>query len=833
MTGTSKQIRAILLVTIMLLSGVAAGATLTGSVAAQESTDSTDAPQYNLEFNGGDIYAFGSPGPTDQTLTDVFDEDLEGFNGSIYAFDSADGSWTAVSGSDSVDVNALDAYVLTLDDGESASATINISQTEPAQTAQLGLSEGFNFITPTRAAGVDNNAFRVTQDAFTVQNPFAQPSVSPGDEGDFAAAEIGQQDTYRVNPFAGYFVSASGGLALSDVNTGMTQSEADDALGVTDIGPAEFVVQDLTPTDETVDEDQEFDVSANITNDGQLTDEQDIELRLEPDGDAVASQTVELVADESQTVTFENVSVDDPGEYNHTIASENSSVTGDLTVEEPEPASFTVTDFNPSEATVDVGEEFDVGAQIINDGDQSGEQDIELRLEPDGEPIANQTVQLDGAGSEIVAFENVSVDEAGEYNHTIASENDSESGNLTVEEVEPANFVVDALSPYETTVDVDEEFDISAEIYNTGDESGEQDIELRLEPDGDVVDNQTVAVAAGENETVTFENVSVDTAGEYNHTIASNDTTQSGNLTVVDPAFFEVSNLSPVDATVDEGEDFDVSADIENTGSEEATQDITLLLEPDATESTATEPAVTLAGGANETVVFENVSVDETGDYNHTVASGDDSATGNLSVVDTTVDIFEYTAENNDAQNITVTVWASEQLSDLTVSDDDGNSVSGVGTDGFNETVYDDGTHKYEATYDAGADGDYTVTLDSASDTNSNTDSNTGLSDSVSIDTTVETTSLTATNDNAQEITVTVEADEQLSDLSASDDSSNSVSGVGTDFTETDNGDGTYTYEATYNAGADGDYTVTLDSASDTNSNTDSNTGLSDSVIVT
>ena len=61
----------------------------------------------------------------------------------------------------------------------------------------------------------------------------------------------------------------------------------------------------------------------------------------------------------------------------------------------------------------------------------------------------------------------------------------------------------------------------------------------------------------------------------------------------------------------------------------------------------------------------------------------------------------------------------------------------------------------------------------------------------------------------------------------------NSVSGVGTDFTETDNGDGTYTYEATYDAGATGDYTVTLDSASDTNSNTDSSTGLSDSVIVT
>jgi hypothetical protein len=103
----------------------------------------------------------------------------------------------------------------------------------------------------------------------------------------------------------------------------------------------------------------------------------------------------------------------------------------------------------------------------------------------------------------------------------------------------------------------------------------------------------------------------------------------------------------------------------------------------------------------------------------------------------------------------------------------------------------------------------------------------------VTVDTTVETTSLTASNDNAQEITVTVEADEQLSDLSASDGDGNSVSGVGADgFSETSNDDGSYTYEATYDAGADGDYTVTLDSASDTNDNSNSSTGLSDSVTV-
>jgi len=252
MTGSRNQIRAILLVAVMVLSGVAIGAAgLSGVAAADDDDDASDTPEYTLEFNdAGEVYAFGSPMPLsdDQTITGLFD-DPDDVHGSIYVFD--DGSWEPV-GDDSVenDANALEAYILSLEEGD-AEATIQLDDDpEFGETAELGLAEGFNFITPTQQAGVndDDDAFRTTQDALTVQNPFAQPSVSAGDEDDFAGSTIDAGSNDVVNPFAGYFVSATGGLALSDVNTDMTQEEVDEALGVEALDDAVF--------DVTIDEDE-------------------------------------------------------------------------------------------------------------------------------------------------------------------------------------------------------------------------------------------------------------------------------------------------------------------------------------------------------------------------------------------------------------------------------------------------------------------------------------------------------------------------------------------------------------------------------------------------
>ncbi|QLG61345.1 beta strand repeat-containing protein [Halorarum salinum] len=73
------------------------------------------------------------------------------------------------------------------------------------------------------------------------------------------------------------------------------------------------------------------------------------------------------------------------------------------------------------------------------------------------------------------------------------------------------------------------------------------------------------------------------------------------------------------------------------------------------------------------------------------------------------------------------------------------------------------------------------------------------------------------TNPSGQDVTVSVTADEQLSAVSAtvSGAEDGSLSGIGENFDETDNTDGTYTYEATYTGSSDGDYTVTLNTAAD------------------
>ncbi|PSQ33974.1 hypothetical protein BRD08_10970 [Halobacteriales archaeon SW_10_66_29] len=99
-----------------------------------------------------------------------------------------------------------------------------------------------------------------------------------------------------------------------------------------------FQVSNLTPQTATVNESEEFDVSVDVENVGNLTGTQDIELEIVNDstGNAVVSETqsVNLGAGASDTVTFEDVSVSDAGDYTHTVSSDNDSVSGSLTVEE-------------------------------------------------------------------------------------------------------------------------------------------------------------------------------------------------------------------------------------------------------------------------------------------------------------------------------------------------------------------------------------------------------------------------------------------------------------------------------------------------------------------
>ena len=126
-------------------------------------------------------------------------------------------------------------------------------------------------------------------------------------------------------------------------------------------------------------------------------------------------------------------------EANITIEINDSSGSSDsidvpITIQSTDSGSnYTVNDLQPQEATVNVSDEFNVSARIENVGNEAGEQDIELRLEPDGDAVLNQTLNLESGATDTVTFEDVSVDELGTYNHTIATTTDSATGSLTVE----------------------------------------------------------------------------------------------------------------------------------------------------------------------------------------------------------------------------------------------------------------------------------------------------------------------------------------------------------------------------------------------------------------
>ena len=98
---------------------------------------------------------------------------------------------------------------------------------------------------------------------------------------------------------------------------------------------------------------------------------------------------------------------------------------------------------------------------------------------------------------------------------------------------------------------------------------------------------------------------------------------------VQEPATFEVSDLSPSEATATAGDSVTVSATIENTGEAEGTQDVALTLDGEELDT----QEVTLAGGEDTTVEFTaDTSGLDAGDYEHGIATDDDEATGTLTI---------------------------------------------------------------------------------------------------------------------------------------------------------------------------------------------------------
>ncbi|MCU4925289.1 malectin domain-containing carbohydrate-binding protein [Halobacteria archaeon AArc-dxtr1] len=107
---------------------------------------------------------------------------------------------------------------------------------------------------------------------------------------------------------------------------------------------------------------------------------------------------------------------------------------GDDDGDEPEPASFEVTDLDPAETSLTRGSELAVEATIENTGEDGDEQTVEFHV--DGDVEGEQDLDLDGGDSDTVEFD-AGTDElaAGDYDYAVVTDDDEAMGELTVDPV--------------------------------------------------------------------------------------------------------------------------------------------------------------------------------------------------------------------------------------------------------------------------------------------------------------------------------------------------------------------------------------------------------------
>jgi len=217
-------------------------------------------------------------------------------------------------------------------------------------------------------------------------------------------------------------LGAAGATVFGAVTTGR-------AVAASETAPA-FVVQSFEPVGIEVDRGESFDASATILNAGRPGTET-VEYRIEDE--TVRSRELTLNRSEERRITFEGIDTAslDTGELRHGIYAAGYSRRGPLVVRgTPE---FAVSEVRPRLGDTTVGGQFSVTATVTNTGEGDGEQTVEVLV--DDESRASETLSLDVGESQTVTFTIDSPAEAGEYRHTVRTEDDDASGAISV--VEP------------------------------------------------------------------------------------------------------------------------------------------------------------------------------------------------------------------------------------------------------------------------------------------------------------------------------------------------------------------------------------------------------------
>jgi len=381
----------------------------------------------------------------------------------------------------------------------------------------------------------------------------------------------------------------------------------------------------------TVQEGANFDVTIDGTNSPVSEgDTLTVTTTIENTGDEGGSQTVDLLigdfpeddtsvtlgAGESvqRTLTWETEQ-GDAGTYGATVLSENDSESRDVVVEDTEPANFEV-EIDSTNAPLVQGERLDVQATIENTGEATESQEIDLWI--DGEFNDTEAVTLDSGESETVTLRwNTGLDDEGEYEAEVRSDDTADSVNISVVRQPTFNITINSTT---SPVRQGQTLGFTTTVQNTGEVTDTQQIDLII---GDqVIDSAERTLEPGASIIVTFDwETEFGDVGDYIAEIVSATDASSTDVTVLEEGQFDVTIID-TNSPVPEGGTIDVTARVNNTGGAEETQSVGLQIG----DRTIASTELTLEGGQSEVVTLSwPTGTSDAGDYTATVGSDDDA----------------------------------------------------------------------------------------------------------------------------------------------------------------------------------------------------------------
>jgi len=274
--------------------------------------------------------------------------------------------------------------------------------------------------------------------------------------------------------------------------------------------PPTFVLDDTTEN-ATIVRGTNVSIRANLTNAGAYRGVQTVRIAVDEDqngqytdAERLDESVYSLAGGQSQVSTATVHTTDmEPGRYQYKIATENTTATGTLSVQQP--ATFRVQN-TTAPVNVTKGETANVSVVVKNVGDVDGTDNVTIRSDSLNTTYSRSVSLAANETTTVSIGVNTTNLSSGTHNHSLGTSTDTDPVSMTVQD---SHFEVSDLDG-PNVLYVGDVAVFSADVTNTGNITGTQSIQHRIDSDDDDrpeaygVD-RNVTLAPGESTRVRFE----------------------------------------------------------------------------------------------------------------------------------------------------------------------------------------------------------------------------------------------------------------------------------------------------------------------------------------